>query len=86
MATTGESESESGYDYEFVEPPPERVLCTVCHLPCRDAQSSEADHVYCKGCITEVKVKPSASVSDLWVVNAKYTCYQQCRWTVSWRF
>ena len=58
MATTVESEGESGYDYKFVEPPPERLLCKICHLPCRDAQSSEADHVYCKRCINEIKIKP----------------------------
>ena len=63
MATTSESEGDSGYHYEFVEPPPERLLCRICHLPCRDAQSSE-DRVYCKQCITELKIKPSASVSD----------------------
>ena len=64
MATTGESEGGNGYDYKFVEPPPERLLCRICHLPCRDAQSSE-DHVYCKQCITELKIiKRSTSVSD----------------------
>ena len=65
MATTGESEGRNGYDYKFVEPPPERLLCRICQLPCRDAQSSE-DYVYCKKCITELKIKPSASVSDSW--------------------
>ena len=64
MATTSESEGDRGYDYHFVEPPPERLLCRFCHLPCRDAQSSEADHVFCKRCIAEIKVKPSTSVSD----------------------
>ena len=82
MATTGESEDESNYDYEFVEPPPERLLCRICHLPCRNAQSNEADHIYCKRCIT--KVKPSASVSDpcAHCTDMLNTFYQQCRWTV----
>ena len=65
MATIDKSENDSGYDYEFVEPPLERLLCRICHLPCRNAQSSE-DHVYCKKCITELKTRPSDSVSDPW--------------------
>ena len=52
---------EGGYNYDFVEPPPERLLCKICQLPCRKAQSNE-DHVYCKRCITNVQ--SSASVSD----------------------
>ena len=51
---------EGGYDYDFVEPPPEGLLCKICQLPCREAQSSEG-HVYCKRCISTTK--PSASVS-----------------------
>ena len=64
MADRDVSKDESGYDYEFVEPPPEKLLCRICHLPCRDAQSSEADHFYCKRCITELKIKPSVAVSN----------------------
>ena len=61
MATDESDGETSGYDYTFVEPPPERLLCKICHLPCREARSSE-DHVYCKRCVT--KIKSSASVSD----------------------
>ena len=68
MATTGESEGVNGYDYNLVEPPPERLLCRICHLPCRDTQSSEY-HVYCKQCITDLKIKRSASVSDSCVAS-----------------
>ena len=57
-----ESDRDSGYDYEFVEPPPERLLCTICRLPCREAQLNE-DQVYCKRCIT--KIKPYTSVSQV---------------------
>ena len=52
---------EGGYNYDFVEPPPERLLCKICQLPCREAQSNE-DHVYCKGCVAGIQ--SSASVSD----------------------
>ena len=68
MATTGESEGGNGYNYKFVEPPPKRLICRIYHLPCRDALSSE-DHVYCKQCITKLKIKRSASVSDSCVAN-----------------
>ena len=50
---------EGGYDYDFVEPPPERLLCNICQLPCREAQSSEG-RVYCKRCS---RTEPSDSVS-----------------------
>ena len=58
---------EAGYDYYFVEPPPERLLCNVCRLPCREAQVSE-DLVYCKRCVPEscfAGVKPFINVSTL---------------------
>ena len=60
MATT-----EAGYDYYYVEPPPQRLLCKICKLPCREAQVSE-DPVYCKFCVPEsyvAGVKASVSVS-----------------------
>ena len=62
---------EAGYDYYFVEPPPERLLCNVCRLPCREAQVSE-DLVYCKRCVPEscfAGVKPFVNVSTLQQLN-----------------
>lgn len=29
-----------GYDYDFVQNPPQRLICAICHLPCRDPQLS----------------------------------------------
>ena len=56
---------EAGYDYYFVESPPERLLCKICQLPCRQAHVKE-DLVYCKHCVPGghvAEVKPSVSVS-----------------------
>ncbi|XP_065903737.1 TNF receptor-associated factor 4-like [Dysidea avara] len=40
---------EGGYDYDFVKPPPDRLICKICQLPCRQAQKSECcGHVFCK--------------------------------------
>ena len=60
MATSG-----AGYDYYYVEPPPQRLLCKICKSPCRQAQVSQ-DLVYCKCCVPEscvAGVKSSVSVS-----------------------
>ena len=58
---------EGGYDYDFVEPPPEGLLCKICQLPCREAQSSEG-HVYCKHCISKTKLSAFVSYSSMHVV------------------
>ena len=63
---------EGGYNYDFVEPPPERLLCKICQLPCREAQSNE-DHVYCKRCFPRTRIKSSDSVSKIYIrVITKY--------------
>ena len=58
---------EAGYDYYYVKPPPQRLLCKICKLPCREAQVSEdLAYVYCKHCVPEScgdGVKASISVS-----------------------
>ena len=39
----------SGYDYDFVDNIPDRLLCQICRLPCRDPQRSVCcGHVFCK--------------------------------------
>ena len=43
---------DGGYNYNFVNPPPDRLLCNICQFPCREAQqTSECGHLYCKSCI-----------------------------------
>ena len=46
----------AGYDYEFVNTPPDRVICKICYLPSRDPYLSECcGHVFCKSCLDNVK-------------------------------
>ena len=41
-----------GYDYNFVEDPPDRLVCKICCFPCREAQQSKCcGHVFCKSCL-----------------------------------
>ena len=53
---------EAGYKYDFVDPPPERLLCKICQLPCRQAQATE-DLVYCQRCVAGAKSSVSVSRS-----------------------
>ena len=44
----------SGYDHDFVEDPPDRLLCNFCQLPCRIPYRSVCcGHVFCKSELTE---------------------------------
>ena len=45
-----------GYDYEFVTAPPDRLICKICHNPCRDAHlTSCCGAHYCKSCLQLVR-------------------------------
>ena len=45
-----------GYEYDFVDTPPDRLVCKICHLPCREAQQSECcGKIYCKCDIDRLK-------------------------------
>ena len=44
----------SGYDHDFVDDPPDRLLCNICHLPCRDPYRSVCcGHAFCKSELEE---------------------------------
>jgi len=48
--------TQGGYGYRFVNTPPDRVVCVICHLPSRDCRLSECcGHVFCKSCLDETK-------------------------------
>ena len=54
--------AEGGYDYIYANPPPDRLICKICHLPCREAQLSECcGHVFCKRDLE--KMRASAAVT-----------------------
>ena len=45
-----------GYDYQFVDTPPDRLICVICHLPSREPHMSECcGHVFCKSCLDRAK-------------------------------
>ena len=50
-----------GYGYDFVHAPPDRLLCKICQLPCREAQQSECcGNIYCKCDIDQLKATTTA--------------------------
>ena len=45
-----------GFDYDFVETPPDRVLCKICGFPCRDAYMTLCcGHGFCQSCLEQHK-------------------------------
>ena len=54
MATAGSSIG--GYDYKFVDTPPDRLVCKICHLPSRQAfLTTCCGHIFCKSCLDFAK-------------------------------
>jgi len=48
--------STGGYDYQFVETPPDMLICKICHFPSREPRLSECcGHTFCKSCIDYAK-------------------------------
>ena len=57
-------DSSISYDYNYVEPPPDRLMCKICQLPCREAQKSECcGHVFCKRDLEKMKTATAVSYS-----------------------
>ncbi|XP_065916965.1 TNF receptor-associated factor 4-like [Dysidea avara] len=45
-----------GYDYKFVNTPPDRLICKICHLPSRQAfLTTCCGHIFCKSCLDNAK-------------------------------
>ena len=48
-----------GYEYDFVDSIPDRMLCEICHLPSRDPYLSVCcGHLFCKSCVENVRNSP----------------------------
>ena len=63
-----------GYDYKFVDNPPDRVICVICHLPSRNPHLSECcGHVFCKSCLD--KTSASSYTACPMCVNAKFVTF-----------
>ena len=55
-------DSSISYDFNYVEPPPDRLTCKICQLPCREAQKSECcGHVFCKRDLKKMKAATTVS-------------------------
>ncbi|XP_065902221.1 TNF receptor-associated factor 4-like [Dysidea avara] len=53
-----------GYDYKFINSPPDRLICNICHLPSRDPYLTTCcGHVFCKSCLDDSK--KSIAVSNV---------------------
>ena len=51
--TAKKDEIEKGYDYDFVKPPPEGLLCKICNLPARHpVQASCCGGTFCRKCVS----------------------------------
>ena len=50
-----------GYDYKFVEPPPDRLVCKICYLPCREARLTSCGHYYCESCLRQLQSSTTVS-------------------------
>ena len=51
-----------GYDNEFVTTPPDRLICKICHNPCRDAHlTSCCGAHFCRSCLQQVRRGRSVS-------------------------
>ena len=52
--------SEGGYDYTFVETPPDRLMCQICQAVARAPhQVTCCGRVYCKACLEKYKRRSS---------------------------
>ena len=46
----------AGYDYDPVDPLPDRLLCKICHLPSREPYLTVCcGHLFCKSCLDNLK-------------------------------
>jgi len=55
MDTQGASIT-GGYDYQFVQTPPDMLICKICHLPSREPYLTGCcGHTFCKSCLECVK-------------------------------
>ena len=45
-----------GYDYEFLTTPPDRLVCKICHSPCRDTHLTNCCGAhFCRSCVQQVR-------------------------------
>ena len=56
----------AGYEYDLVDPLPDRLLCKICHLPSRDPYLSVCcGHLFCRSCLENVAVSAISIVCPI---------------------
>ena len=56
MAETANTNDRGGYDYKFVDPPSDTLVCKICHYPSREPHLSGCcGHTFCKSCLEGAK-------------------------------
>ena len=59
---TSDSVAQAGYDFDFVDPLPDRLICKICYLPSYDPYLSVCcGHLFCKSCQENVRNSPAIS-------------------------
>ena len=66
---------EGGYNYYFMESPPDRLVCKICQFPCREVQLTECcGHMFCKCCLNECRSSTAVSIYDVSQACPTYVC------------
>ena len=61
-----------GYEYEFIETPPDRLVCKICHLPGRNPYLSVCcGLLFCKSCLDRNKAATNGTTSACSIVTCK---------------
>lgn len=60
------TEKMHGYNYEFVDTPPDRVICAICELPSRDPRITECcGKIVCSACLSHAQCCPFCKAENL---------------------
>jgi len=66
--------ADGGYEYDFVNQIPDRLVCRICQLPCREAEKSNCcGHVYCKSDIEKWRIRAVSFVCPMCRVDPLVT-------------
>ena len=73
---TSSAYNSGGYDYNFLATPPDRLVCKICQLPCRETQQSECcGSVYCKSDIDRLKASTTTQPTCPFCRSEEFVTY-----------